>query len=62
MTKPSPAGDCKKLTENIILASSLSKKTLDSYGSNARKYALKNFSKNKIINELEIIMKRLKDV
>ncbi len=58
----SPAGDYKKLAENIILASSLSKKALDRYGSNARKYALKNFSKNKIINELEIIMKRLKDV
>lgn len=53
------AGDFKILAKNVEKASSLTKKELKIFGDNAKRYYNSNFSKEKIISDLEIIFNEI---
>lgn len=52
----STAGDYKTLANNVIEASKLPKEALQEYGHNAKQYYNSNFSKDKIISDLDHIL------
>lgn len=52
-----PAEDYHLLAKNISVMISMSKKELDLYGKNARKYFEKNFEKESLLEKLEVIFK-----
>ena len=49
----SRSGDYKQLADSIIRMAKLDKSSLDKLGSNAKKYVLEEFDRNKLITQLE---------